>query len=156
MNAREGFRRIGLLLGIIGAIVGIAGAWATFNGLIWQHNRNVQFQKDASEYWRVVTKVRSNFDYGKFVDWFRAADAEYQSERQALADIGISNVVIKETHISSFTLTDGTYLIEHPISAFDCLWPLTLPFIGFLVPWGTIKIIFWVISGFTHKTSAAA
>ena len=154
MNAREGFCRIGLLLGTIGAIVGIAGTWLVYEDLAYRHNENVQFQTKAGEYWRVLTKLRYLHE-GDNANTWDAAEARYLREKELVAGSGISSVDKNGTHINSITLKGGTYLTDRPISPLDCLWPLTLPFIGFLVPWGAIKIIFWVISGFTHKTSAA-
>src|SRR5947209_3026066 len=54
MNIREGFRRIGLLLGILGAIAGLLGTYIALSEALSQKKEKARFQLLAQKYWRVI------------------------------------------------------------------------------------------------------
>ena len=45
--------------------------------------------------------------------------------------------------------------LGQPPTLRDYLLPITLPFIGFLVPWGVVKAIRWILLGFTSRPKGA-
>lgn len=45
--------------------------------------------------------------------------------------------------------------LGQPPTLRDYLIPITLPFIGFLVPWGVVKAIRWILLGFKSQPKGA-
>jgi hypothetical protein len=159
MNIGEGFRRIGLLLGILGAIAGFAASCVTLGEAIRHRSENARFQNFAQKYWQVMKAekmrrggVRSSSDAKLSSDqfWDQAAEL-YQHEKQALSTEGLAEIRLNGDNIESIKCTDGATLFPSPVSIWSWLLPLTFPVAGFFFHWGLIRIFVWIISGFAQS-----
>ena len=109
---------------------------------------------------------------GKMPDYFMDGIVEVPQEKPAgtlppvivgfkvdvddIEDIHTVNVD-KAGAISSIQLTSGEWVYSRKTLNFvaSLLLPFCLPVIGFLVPWGTIKVLTWVGTGFIEPRGSA-
>jgi len=162
MNIREGMRRIAVVLGVIGGLVGLVMAGVVVSGTIddaWQH-----FQ-----YSRLISSAAIQDKLGH-LDWF--AQHRYESDHLDIAEGGILRVhfgdgvgienhriyIATLEHIDSIETTDGTIVYRSKkSSAFrwigSMLALLVFPVIGYLLPTRTAKLLVWVGDGFVKTTA---
>jgi len=146
MNAREGFRRLGLVLGVIGFLGGAIAGYIFFDDIWQQRARYKAFSSLVNS-----PEVKSNPP--SFFGGNPVFDKEHPSK------LGIRVIQYdnsqdgKPAQVAAFEMEDGTFLYkgEGP-TVLSYLLPFAFPIIGFLVPWGVIKLLVWVGAGFAKQT----
>lgn len=188
MNVNEGLRRLGIVLGLLGAIAGgIAGfrvgrpAWSAFaahrrfqsvlssptmvraSGAIRSY-MSTPGERGASETGsgkparsgpprydpasgtivreQVATDYRDIFD--SVADSFIPDGQEFQ-----LNTAGLRSVTSDESgKVVSIVLTDGEAISDESLNSKDLYQSLLWPCAGFFVPWGALKLLVWIRTGF--------
>jgi hypothetical protein len=144
MNFREGMRRIGLTAGTVGALVAALAAFALFfAGLL--DNRNVQARFDPALNLPIVKLV------AKHIAKYKIANAYIDLPDNPQ---GIKSVWANEkSEVSSLTRADGTEIsgTNGPRSLFWFLLYPPIMAVGFVVPWGAVRLVTWIVSGFIRN-----
>lgn len=187
MNAIEGMRRVGIVLGILGSIIGGVIGYSDLQ-TVWSSHRKFERLQSLAVMNEVAAAIKAYQ-----TDWFaqnapsptftieppgwvpvvsatRKADvSEKIADPAAEITVDVSNYEgIKSVNadkagtISSIQLTTGEWVHREPDSfkahfalVARLLLPLSYPVIGFLVPWGTIRVFVWVGRGFLAPPSSA-
>lgn len=149
MNFREGTRRLALLLGAVGAILGGFVSYFDLQSVMDQRARHNRFEQLASS--DVVQQERKNLagwvsidpKTGERIPWDQQVDKG-----------GIKTVHwTEDNEIESIDTQGGQYLFPTPApSAWEYLWVVLFPVLGFFVPWGAIRAIGWVGAGFAKSS----
>lgn len=147
LNIREGMRRVGLTLGVLGAIAAAVLGWSEFRTLLRRREDALLYQKTTgTPLMRKVTQAARQ----QSKDWF--AQNAPQSARQTLSigSEGIQNVEVDQTGaFVSVGLIDGTTLYPSTEPAvLDYAEALSFPLFGFVVPWGSVRLLAWIGTGF--------
>ena len=135
MNFREGMRRIGFTVGVLGALVAAFAA--------------AEFFPD----FRARTEFESILKL-----------PETQKIARYLAKEGIKNTEVEvrdhprirqmsvngKGEIESFTLGDWKVLWKPASALWDLLYPVIVVS-GFLLPWGAVRLVTWIVSGFVRS-----
>ncbi len=173
MNIKEGLRRLGIVLGALGGVVGVMAGYTGAQDL-WNHRAaHKKFQSlMASTTMLKVAKVE-NQPEAKPGPW-----DEYSTRRTAkLSDIditdsqderggryllkahpllagnhdGINSIHLDRARIvSSIELTTGEWVHKtEPPYIQSYFGVLLYPILGFLLPWGAVRVLIWVGIGFS-------
>lgn len=145
MNLREGTRRLALLLGALGAILGGVVSYAQLQSLMRQRADHRQFEQLANS--DVIQQER------KIVGGWVAVDPQTgeQIQWEQKVDKGGIKAIhwTKDNEIESIDTQDGRTLYPTPAPG---LWSYVtiavLPLLGFFIPWGAVRAIGWVGAGF--------
>jgi predicted small secreted protein len=145
MNLREGTRRLALLLGVVGAILGGFASYVELQTVLNQRARHNAFEQMAnSEFVQQERKKLADWvsiepKTGERADWYELVDKG-----------GINSIHWdKDNKIESIETQDGQTLYPTPApSAWLYLLVALFPFLGFFIPWGAIRAIGWVGAGF--------
>ena len=148
MNFREGTRRLALLLGVVGAILGGFASYAELGSAQAQSTRHAEFQR-----------LTAGFANSGLAQRMRQ-DAEHDPSDNSIMPgcCGIEEIVWDKNHVFndpsgvySITTDGGQTVYATPAPA---VWTYLLiplfPVIGFFIPWGTIRSIGWVGTGFSQ------
>jgi hypothetical protein len=161
MNLREGTRRLALLLGLVGLIVGGFFSYLVLQSVMSQRADHQRFEGLADS--SVVEQARKE----RFGPW-DAAGSPIQpfdpKQPYCIADhdrneldysasepnsSGIRTVHFENREIASIDTTDGQTLYPTPApSAWLYLLIALWPVLGFFIPWGATRAIGWVAAGF--------
>jgi hypothetical protein len=159
MNAREGFRRVGLLLGIAGCVAGLVASAYQYYFLASKLDDARRFQVLAGNYRRFMQKYphypvrKGPFEEMASEDTRVESDAEKDQQKEEWDSQGIDYVSITGTEISCIGRSPlGFRLYGDSPSVGAWLVPITFPFLGFLIPWIAVRILLWVGSGFAKAT----
>jgi hypothetical protein len=148
MNLSEGFRRIGIVLGIAGTLGGSAACYIFLNDAFQLRSRYKTFSTlDRTP--EVQNTISNSAD-----PWERYDATEFTTEHPSKN--GIRRIFYQDSadrrhlEVSRFEMVNGdiVYRAEAP-PVYTYVLPLAFPVIGFLIPWGLIKALVWVGSGFT-------
>lgn len=150
MNLREGTRRLALLLGLAGAIVGGFASYLESQDVRSQRTRHDNFQRLSAL--DLVQQLRS--DHQKNTN---SSEASVKTVMPGCC--GIKEVVWDSEHIwndgsgiYSIETDDGRTLYPTPAPT---VWSYLLiglfPILGFFIPWTTIRAIGWVGAGFVQS-----
>ena len=190
MNVGEGFRRVGIVLGVVGSAIGILSGYESAQTLWNTHITHQRFEslmasplmlriaKDVKDHKTEERKkadqdtalknlsidpdfLKLSGDEQKYI-LGRAKDKGVASpsiagtalgDQRDVMDVFVKEVLVdKSGQISSIVLSTGESIpkTEPPtLMAFMAL--LLYPLGGFLVPWGTIRVIAWLVAGFLSK-----
>lgn len=144
MNVREGMRRLGILLGVWGGIVSGLLAYRDAKAAWDRHTAFRRFESlMASPTMRKAAKAVKD-DVQKYTD-----------SSWATMSVGVNIGGIKEVTadrsgtISSVELSTGESVPKvEPPSVKRYLTLLLYSIVGFLLPWGAVRLLTWVGSGF--------
>jgi hypothetical protein len=143
MNFKEGMRRVGLVLGICGAVVGGFFAFMTVAPAWTEYQETLQFEHQLQT--RIIREIVEAIQ----------KDKETAGKIIQLKMDGVEKVhVDKSGEIITIELMNGKELNRRSrkISLVELLGTATiLPSVGFLVPWATIRLLMWIVGGFTKK-----
>ena len=186
MNVREGVRRLGILLGACGGILGGCFAYRDAKATWDSHIAFRKFESlMATPTMRKVAKTALDYQHdnpqgttnGDGGDWFErnkpdARDEKHGESGGVRADpweeaakeykrepggivvavnlAGIKHVTVNKSGlISSIELSTGEHIQRTDAPrAQTYVGILLYPVLGFLIPWGGIRILAWVGSGF--------
>ena len=149
MNLREGTRRLALLLGVVGAIVGGFVSYLELQTALEQRARHNKFEQLANS--DAVQRDRKDFlagwvsidpKTGERIPW------DQQVDKGGIMTIHWT----KDNEIESIE-TKNEYLYPTPApDAWEYLLAAFLPVFGFLIPWSVIRAIGWVGAGFVASS----
>lgn len=175
VNFTEGLRRLGLVAGILGAGAGTILAHSQLQALMAQRSQNRKFQELVSsrgltrevEMLKRDTKLEPGWDAlpGDFFDKLDAlcGDKDWQVNRSGIRTIHISGVACGTTsevyqigdkqyqaaEIRMIETADGQIITRtNPPGFWAYIYVVALPVLGFLLPWGAIRLLTWVAMGF--------
>lgn len=147
MNLREGTRRLALLLGVAGAIVGGFASYMELQTALTQRTAHQHFERLVNS--GIVQQTRkaleSPFDL--------SAGFEGPPIPSTVNKGGIRTINwIHDYAVQSIVTTDGQTLYPTPSpGGWSYFLIVILPLLGFLIPWGSIRVIGWVGAGFVQS-----
>jgi hypothetical protein len=148
MNFREGMRRIGLTVGVMGALVTAFTAFGLFFSDLTDH-RKVQAEFDS------LLKLPTTQVVVKTTAKNKTASAygEIQGHPQGIKQFWVD----EKSEIVWFEMDDGRTIMRtnRPTSLFWYLLYPPIVGVGFVVPWGVVHLVTWIVSGFIRSTAAA-
>ena len=182
VNFREGMRRLGLLLGLLGACAGAVVAWDGTRTAWTAYKTHGRFESvmasptmqnvakaardDANS--QVVsggatTKVPKLSTFGDAPlspsahasDPWEQAARDYNKQRILVKIDGIDQVTVDQAGlITSIYLSTGESVERTDAPHIWAFLPLLFyPALGFLIPWGAVRVITWVGGGFFESRS---
>jgi hypothetical protein len=151
LNFKEGFRRFGVICGLLGFFYGVNLAFKDFSLFSQYKSEHARIQKimalPASQ--QVVRTVNDDIAHGQLFGSY------------PVHSNGIEEVTVSDGRISSITLTTYETLHNFPLPS---IWDYSLEIIlapalgfgagfalGFLLPWGTISSVRWLLAGFRKQ-----
>jgi hypothetical protein len=149
VNLREGTRRLALILGVVGIIVGGFASYLFLQPTLDQRARHNKFEQLATS--DVVKQVRKR--QAGWVSIDPKTGERIQWDQQVGKD-GIKTIHwTQDNQIESIETDDGQTLYPTPApSAWEYLLVALLPILGFFVPWGAVRAIGWVGAGFVTNS----
>jgi hypothetical protein len=157
MNIREGTRRLALLLGVVGAILGGFASYLELQTVLSQSARHNRFEQLAAsevvKQQRKALKSPPDFIPDSSDKWAVAA-AEYQRQQAIVDKDGIKTIHwTANADIESIETQDGQTHYPTPApSAWLYLLVAIFPIAGFFIPWGAVRAIGWVVTGFVQPS----
>lgn len=149
MNIREGMKRLAILLGACGGIVGGCLAYSAALELWKTYTAHRRFSTVmASPTMRQVAQAVPQ------TDWFDKNAPIGAQPPTAVADVnagGVKQITVdkRSKEILSVQLANGESLEATPAPhAREYAYVLLLPVLGFLVPWVAVRVLAWVGVGF--------
>ena len=153
VNLKEGTRRLALLLGVAGALLGGFASYDYLQTSLDQRARHNRFEQLAAS--DVVNQER------KTLHSVTEYDAQGNPIQSVVNRNGIKTIFWDKDHvwndasgIYSIETDDGQTLYPTPApAAWEYLLVVLFPLAGFVIPWGVVRAIGWVLSGFAERTS---
>jgi hypothetical protein len=152
MNLREGTRRLALLLGVLGALGGSFVGYMEWQDIQSQRTRHERFEQLATS--DAVNHLSKDHQQKKGDPW----EANVKSVMPGCCGIkevvwDTDNVWNDASGIYSIETEDGQTLRPTPTPpAWEYLFAILLPVLGFIIPWGAVRAIGWVVAGFVPST----
>ncbi len=145
MNLREGTRRLALLLGVAGAVLGGFASYMELQTVLAQRERHNKFDQLASS--DVVQQERRSQSGWVSIDPKTGERIQWD---QQVDKGGIKTIHwTKDNDIESIETTDGRTVYPTPApAAWEYLLIVLFPVFGFFIPWGVVRSIGWVGTGF--------
>lgn len=152
MNLREGTRRLALLLGLAGAIVGGFASYIELQTVRHQAAYHERFERMANS--PIVRQERE----GAMRDFPRITNppiTDSSGWQVTVNSGGIGTITWGSNYtVQSIETTDGQTLYPTPSPGrWSYFLIVILPVLGFLIPWGAIRAIGWVGAGFVQTVS---
>jgi hypothetical protein len=171
MNLREGTRRLALLLGVVGAILGGGTTYIELHAALGQRAQHIRFEQLAAldciqRERQLIRKDRSDA-----IQEFIALPEDRQmatlkqlppeNQNKLLAEIkqrtagGIKAIHwTMDSEIESIETKDGQTIYPTPSpGAWTYLLIALFPVLGFFIPWSAIRAIGWVGAGFVKPVN---
>lgn len=148
MNLREGTRRLALLLGIIGAILCGVLSYAQLQSDLQLRADHWTFQRLANS--TVVKQARST--KLKTDPYVKYGGQVISPNPSFVMSNGIFAINWTEGYkVASLKMMDGQTLYPTPApGAWSYLLIAVFPLLGFLISWGAVRAIGWVVAGFVQ------
>jgi len=147
VNLKEGTRRLALLLGVAGAIGGSFLSYLEFQEIASQRARHNRFEQLATL--DAIRHLRTNH---------QNSSDPYEAYVKSVMPgcCGIKEVVWDTDHvwndasgIYAIAMDDGETLSPTAApAAWQYLFVAFAPVVGFLIPWGVVRAIGWMLAGF--------
>jgi hypothetical protein len=167
MNLREGTRRLALLLGAVGAILGGFVSYLELQSILNQKERHDKFERLAAS--EVVQQLRKSFEVPELRPSQNPAPAKFDLSKGRVCPLdatddsgcftevdkgGIKTIYwTKMFGVESIETQAGQMLYPAPTSSLWLyLFAAISPLLGFALPWGLIRAVGWVGAGFFAST----
>lgn len=146
MNLREGTRRLALLLGVVGAVLGGYVSYMELQTVLDQRARHNEFERLANsqviQQERKTLQEKTNSQSNFVPDWAFGGTVVNNGEIKTIYwrdkwEVDSIDTVDGKTHSSTLAPSAWLYLVV-----------ALLPVFGFFIPWGAIRAIGWVGAGF--------
>jgi hypothetical protein len=141
MNAREGFRRVGLLLGALGAIMG-----CIYSVVLWNDDRLLDRRARAEMFEAVHQAMAAVKNPSSDTSAEKRRRDVWDRYRIRGLDLSAAGEVL------SVDTADATIYAETAPAWWEYLVLLLPPVLGFILPWGTIRVLVWVGRGFFQSS----
>lgn len=150
MNLKEGTRRLALLLGVVGAIIGGFTSYSQLQSNKEQRASYTKFEKLAAS--PIVQQARRSIETACAHDSSNkeCGDATYNPMSEVYSG-GMKTIYwSKDYKVELIQTDDGENLFPTPApSAWTYLWVSLFWIVpGFFIPWGAVRAIGWVGAGF--------
>jgi len=144
MNAREGFRRLGLVLGLTGVAGGLIVAYLFGDNLLEERKKHQLFSELLKS-----PEVQKDLPLYEQYDIQSTEFTKESPSKQGIHKIFYETTNGKHLEVTKFEMEDGRtlYPTDAP-SLFSYFELLAFPLVGFILPWGLLKIVVWIGSGF--------
>jgi hypothetical protein len=153
MNLKEGTRRLALLLGMAGAILGCFASYSELGTIREQRVSNKRFEQLAAS--PVAQQARHSIEIACAQDPSnkQCGDDSYAPMSEVNKG-GIKTIYwSKDFQVELIQAEDGQNLFpKSPASSWNELLPALLPILGFFIPWGAVRAIGWAAAGFVHSS----
>jgi len=145
MNLKEGTRRLALLLGVAGVLFGGFISYLELQEIQSQRARHNKFEQLAAS--DVVQQEREKMN-PSLPDWQRVEIEPFTFSGPNRG--GIKTIAWgKNFGVRYLETQDGQTLYPTPApAAWQYLFIVLVPILGFFIPWGAIRAIGWVAAGF--------
>src|ERR1700693_4967453 len=145
MNFQEGMRRVGLTVGALGALGVAYAAFWPFSELAAQRHRQAEFKSLLKL--PITRKISLDIAKSKVAN----AVIDVQGHPEGISQIRTDT----KGEIDSFTMEDGraVTISEAPSWFWYLLYPIIVA-AGFLLPWGGVRLVTWIVSGFVGSVPA--
>jgi hypothetical protein len=150
MNLREGTRRLALLLGAVGAIVGGFASYSELQTIREQLASHYRFEQLA-----VSPAAQHALNSLKLTCAQDASDKQCGDEKYVpMSEVnsgGITTIYWSRDYQVQWIKTDdgqNLFSTTPTPAAWEYLLGALLPVFGFLIPWGAVRAIGWVGAGF--------
>ena len=152
MNLREGTRRLALIVGITGACLGCIASYSELKTV-----------RDLSAHHAEFERLTAGFANAKLAQQMRR-DAEHDPSDNSITPdcCGIEEIFSDKIRILSMTHQACTPLLPRSGRKLLIRTPApgagsyaliaALPILGFLLPWGVIRAVGWVLAGFVQPS----
>lgn len=149
MNLKEGTRRLALLLGVVGAILGGYASYVELQTVLSQRALHNRFEQLSTS--DIVKQERKSLAGWVSID---PKTGERTQWDQQVNKGGIKTIHwTEDNQIESIVPEDGLALYPTPAPAAGTYLLIALfPFLGFFIPWGAIRAIGWVGAGFVQPS----
>lgn len=147
VNVKEGMRRAGLLLGVCGGLLGGFLAYGDAQNLWNARKAHYRFEAlIASPTLRQVAKAVRDEQNGPWVKY----RSEHTESAIGVDHDGIGKVMVDQAGlISSVELATGESVQRTAAPSLTAYCSLILyPLLGFMLPWGIVRVLTWIGSGF--------
>jgi hypothetical protein len=146
MNLKEGTRRLAMLLGVIGLILGGFASYMELQTTLEQRANHIKFDQLAAS--DVVQQERKSQAGWVSIDPQTGERIQWE---QKVGKGGVKTIHwTKDNEVESIETEDGQILFPTPTPATSLyLLIALLPVLGFIVAWGAVCAIGWVGAGFT-------
>lgn len=139
MKFQEGMRRIGLTVGVLGALVTAYLAFFTFSDMATARKSQAEFE--------VLMELPITQTISKDIAKSNTTNTyvEIQGHPHGINQIHVND----KGAIEWFAMDDGKTIArtQAPSTLWYLLYPLAVA-VGFLVPWGIVRLVTWLVSGF--------
>jgi hypothetical protein len=151
MNLREGTRRLALLLGAVGAILGGFASYAELQTMKHQMADHKRFERLANS--QIVRQEREN----AMRDFPRVTNPPITDSNGWQITVNSGGIATifwgSDFGVASIETEDGQKLYPIPApSAWLYLLVALFPVLGFFIPWGAVRAIGWVLAGFLQPS----
>jgi hypothetical protein len=152
MNLKEGTRRLALLLGAVGAILGGFASYSELQTIREQRASHNRFEQLAAS--PVVQRARHSIEIACAQD---PSDKQCGDKSYApMSEVNSSGIKTiywsKDFQVELIQIDDGQNLFPtSPPSAWDNPLIALFPILGFFIPWGAVCAIGWVGAGFAAE-----
>jgi hypothetical protein len=158
MNVSEGMRRLGIALGVCGAVVGGFAGYYLFDSLNQQRVQHQEFEKLLAS--RSLARL---IDHPPYIDDNGNPIDMVPTNPQELHKDGIRSVHFDQRQLAQdhkllrervdWVETEDGRLVFRGAAPGVGWYVLasTFPLLGFIAPWGLIKALTWIAMGFSHS-----
>jgi hypothetical protein len=143
INLSEGMRRIGLLICIVGAILGTIVAVMGAAELIHRYKDNKRFEA------LVGSPEAKEITFEKVEDSWALKGDYFKYVAEPPNAMGIQEVGKSKSDGGGYVKLESGELIYKRDFSFGDFVILLSPIFGYLIPWCVIRVITWIIRGFT-------
>ena len=174
MNVKEGMRRLALLVGVLGAILGCFASYVVLRDALAARARHKAFELLATS--DVVQELRkmATVDYDTLakkyggiaappeggnqqIDFSKYAEPFEKGPTPVSSDVnkgGIRTIHwTKDLGVESIETEDGVTLYPTTTpTVWRYLLAAVFPVLGFVVPWGLVRALAWVGVGFFERS----
>jgi hypothetical protein len=153
VNLKEGTRRLALLLGAVGAILGGFVSYLELDSVMAERARHNRFEHLANSV--VVQQERKTLQAPPDFIPDLPPGAKLVHLPSKVNQGGIKSIHWTDDYgVESIETEDGQTLYPTPVpSAWVYLLAALFPVLGFFIPWGAIRAIGWVGAGFMKSST---
>jgi len=147
MNLREGTRRLALLLGVVGAIVGGFVSYAESQTVKEQRASYIKFERlSASD---VVRQERKNCLSDNPPNGYAKLGSQLQANSAGIKAINWT----EDCKVLTIETDANEWLYQDRAPGYrEYLFIVLFPIFGFFIPWGAVRAIGWVGAGFIQNS----
>ena len=142
INAKEGMRRLSLILGVAGAILGGFASYSEFQSVKEQRASYARFEQLVNS--DVVKKERKNCLLDNPPPGYAKLGSQLQENGASVQAINWTD----DCKILDYEIAGEWHFAPLAPKSWEYLLVALFPICGFLIPWGAVRVIGWVGAGF--------